>query len=386
MQDLQPQALNSHSSIPFRLTLICRFLHCQFSRPVFPHHYSDFIFTMCIRWCCKHCIDKLTKLTHRWAYERCNEYFIARSKDENISSCPRGPWELRRAYHRHPYRGPQRCDQCKNASRKEKKRMQSARQKANVAMGHRPDYNGAIYLGELEIQESTNRGSQPLLEPSKLDAMRMKWENFNVSHRHLPSHELEREWTKKFTAFKYVDPEAGTIPRPSKIASTVEQRVSHKDVCQATTALAGEKSRNPPHQQTYRHSTSKRHEPNGISPPTANVFIQCNPNSTTKRRASTLEAFSMTKQHERYKQNIDPAVDTKEPVFIPTKEIPLRITEHQQHFPYKFRLGVTHKGNYPTLVETNPSQDAERGGVHSTCTITAHSSSSQRTRTRPWDL
>lgn len=70
----------------------------QFSTPSQTPYY-----TMCIQWCCKHCPNN-SKLTHIWARDRCNDFFISRSHNENITECPRGPFELRRAYHRHPYR------------------------------------------------------------------------------------------------------------------------------------------------------------------------------------------------------------------------------------------------------------------------------------------
>ena len=242
---------------------------------------------MCIHWCCKHCV---TKLTHRWAYERCNEYFVARSRDENLVVCPNGPWLLRRAYHRHPYRGSQRCDQCKNASRKDKKLTQSARQKANVALGHRPDYNGAIYLGELKMRETIHRNSRLLLEPGRLDAMKAKWESFNVTHRHLPSHELEREWTKRFTASKNVDLKVGVSP------SIVGLRMSPKHSDLVGRAIAGEASRSP-HQLIHRQSILSTHEViGGRLSQAIPLLIHCNHSSIIKWVNNTLEALSVAKQ------------------------------------------------------------------------------------------
>lgn len=114
---------------------------------------------MCIQYCCKHCPDNCTKLNHQWARQRCNEFYIARSQNENIIDCPKGPWELRRAEHRHPYRGAQRCDACKKAGKNKSKLAQSARKKANAAIGELPEYTGALFLGELEIPKDFDRVS-----------------------------------------------------------------------------------------------------------------------------------------------------------------------------------------------------------------------------------
>ena len=138
---------------------------------------------MCIQWCCKNCLDKLTGLTHQWAYERCNDFFIARSREDYLTECPNGPWQMRRAFHRHPYRGPQMCDSCRNVSRKEKKLLQSAREKANVALGHPPEYTGAIDLGELESPEIFQEDTQLPLEPGEVDSMKDKGESSSTFER-----------------------------------------------------------------------------------------------------------------------------------------------------------------------------------------------------------
>ena len=243
---------------------------------------------MCIHWCCKHCS---TALTHRWAYERCNEYFVARSEDKNFVVCPNGPWLLRRAYHRHPYRGSQRCDQCKIASRKDKKFKQSAREEANKALGHRANYNGAIDLGELKMRDKIPQTSQLPLEPERLDAMKAKWESFNVTHRHLPAHELERLWTKRFAASKDADLKAETLPATSKNASVFGQRTSTKRGEQLSAMVAGATTRNP-HQDIHRQSVSSTHRANGGSLPQAapspNHFKH---KSNVRRVRNTLEAF-----------------------------------------------------------------------------------------------
>ena len=336
---------------------------------------------MCIHWCCKHCF---TNLTHRWAYERCNEYFVARSQDENLISCPNGPWLLRRAYHRHPYRGPQRCDQCKLASREDKKLMQSARQKANVALGHRPDYNGAIYLGVLEMRETIHRNSRLPLEPGRLDAMKANWESFNVTHRHLPSHELEREWTKRFTASKHVDLEAVVSPSISKNTSIVGQRMNPKQGSQVSTAVAGEVTRDP-HQRIYRQFISSTHEANGRRLLQAAPPFHYNHNSIIKRVNNTLETFSIAKQLILYQQNNDPTLFTND-IFTSVEETSSRSTGNQQQLVYNIRSEPTNKSNSSTVLQNEPSRDSGRSEVSSNLTSNTLSSSSRPTRTRPWDL
>ena len=175
---------------------------------------------MCIQWCCKNCRDKLTILSHHWARERCNEYFIARSEDQRITDCPRGPWILRRAYHRNPYKGVQRCDECIKAGRKDSKRVQSARQKTNVALGERREYTGALYVGELLIPDGFHNTPQPL-EPGQLDVIKSNWEDLALANEHLPSHELERERATGFAAFN-----VGVCTQSMGHASTVRQQIN----------------------------------------------------------------------------------------------------------------------------------------------------------------
>ena len=336
---------------------------------------------MCIHWCCKHCG---TQLAHRWAYEHCNEYFVARSQDENLMACPNGPWLLRRAYHRHPYRGPQRCGQCKNASRKDKKLTQSARQKANVALGHRPDYNGAIYLGELKIRKTIPRNSQLPLEPGRLDAMKAKWESFNVTHKHLPSHELEREWTKRFTASKNVDPTVGGSPSMSKYASIFGQRTSLNQGEQISRAVAEEASRNP-HQCIHRQSSPSIHEANVSLPQAAPSLTHCNHNSIIRRVNNTLQALSSAKQLILYKQDNDPTLFTKDRLIFPVEGAFSRSASNQQQ-PYNTRSELTKKSNSATVLHNRPFRNSSRSEVSYSSSSTTISSSSQPIRTRPWDL
>ena len=322
---------------------------------------------MCIHWCCKHCS---ALLTHRWAYERCNEYFVARSLDQNLIACPNGPWLLRRACHRHPYRGDQTCDECKKARRKNKKLMQSARQKANKEMGHRPDYNGAVYLGELAIPETIHRDWQLPLEPGRLAAMKAKWENFTMTHRHLPSHELEREWTKRFRASNNADLKTKTSPLVSKNAPVLGQRTSLKHGDQVDSANAGEASRNP--QYIYRQSIPRVCEVNGGR---ASISARCNYNSESKQVNNTLESLTSTKQLITYKQNniSTPFIDNRSFASIEGSSAPQVTT-------------TSSFTSYCTVPQNEQSQGADRDGVQRNYTSTPLSSSSRPRRTRPWDL
>ena len=120
--------------------------------------------------------------------------------------------------------------------------------------------------------------------------MKAKWESFNVIHRHLPSHELEREWTKRFTASQIVDLKVGVSP------SIVGLRMSPKHSDQVGRAVAGEASRSP-HQRIHRQSILSTHEVIGgrlsqAIPP----LIHCNHSSIIKWVNNTLEALSIAKQ------------------------------------------------------------------------------------------
>lgn len=237
---------------------------------------------MCIQWCCKNCANSYTNLTHRWARERCNDFYIARSQNEDLTECPNGPWESRRAAHRHPYRGAQVCEDCKKAGRKDYKLVHSARQKANVALGQRPEYTGAIYLGELEIPD--NFHTPHLLEAGEVDAMRLNWERFKSANRHLHIHELERQWASRFAALNVtLDP--GTSAQPSKSASTFGQRMREEDHNRVDKAYAEELSRSL-RQQSLSNTNPMAYKPDGPSR-RAHQPVQNNIGSDTNKRNIT---------------------------------------------------------------------------------------------------
>ena len=207
---------------------------------------------MCIQWCCKNCQDKLTVLTHHWARERCNDYYIARSEDRTITDCPRGPWVLRRAYHRNPYKGVQRCDDCIRAGRKDSKRVQLARQKTNVAHGDRREYSGALYVGELVIPEGFHNPPQALV-PGQLDMINSSAEDFAPPNEHLPSHELERE-----RAAKLAPSDVGVYTQSTGNTSIVRQQANVEDLDQRMApAETLYRSPYPPVQHHPMHNTYK---------------------------------------------------------------------------------------------------------------------------------
>lgn len=346
---------------------------------------------MCIQWCCKDCLDKITILTHRWARERCNEYFIARSQNLNTTACPIGPWQLRRAYHRHPYRGPQMCDECKKAGRKEKKLIQSARQKANLALGQQPEYNGAMSLGELKIPESYHRNRQLLLEPGKINVMKAKWETFSAVNGHLSSHDFEREWATRFATSSDVYFNAGVSPQPSKYTPTVEQRMNEEVSSRASTTIMGEVFRNP-HQQIYNHLNASTFERNEKSPRGPHVFIHYNPDSIIKWPNSTQEASPVAGQQARYQHNISSATNTGNRSISPVKHASYQ-TPCRPKLPYHMCSGLIEKGSRTTnstttamVGEEEAPRDPNFGDVQCYSSSTIGFSSSHLTRRRPWDL
>ena len=341
-----------------------------------------FIITMCIQWCCKSCFDKLTKLTHLWARERCNDYFIARSQNENTTACPKGPWELRRAFHRYPYRGSQRCNECIRTGWKEKKLVKSTRQKANEALGQQPEYTESISLGELEVPETFGNNTQRLLEPGKVDAMKAKWESFSAANGHLPSDELEHEWATGFAGFNGVDLMAGVWPQTSGLSSTVGQRMSEEVDNQFNATLAGELSQNP-HQQTYRHAASSTHERKETPYDSAHIFIQYDPNATIRRRNRTQGSSTVADSHVQC--NI-PETDTNRRNLTSAKETASHSYHHHHQLPYNIRPGTIDNRKHSTVIENKPSLHPDLGQIHCNPSSTMSPSSSQPTRTRPWDL
>lgn len=398
----------------------------------FPRSSRPFSFTMCIQWCCKNCPDQYTKLTHRWARERCNEFFIARSRNERLTACPNGPWEFRRAYHRHPYRGAQVCETCKKTGRKEYKVTQSARQQANVALGERAGYTGTIYLGELEIPE-TFHDSPHVIEARKLDAMRSNWESFSSENGHLPVHELEREWASRFAAFDGSLNTKAWAQEPSKLASTFGRPMS-EGVCIQPSAVNKEEVSRSPDRRNYcidDPSTNTRNCTIAEKKPCAGSQRRLHPDidsvtttrnrttadaepsgswqgdSTAKRATITTakqEAYRSAHQPFQYnissdteKSNTTPASSSRYTYPQPRSNTKSNIDDRniahveeevsRQAYP-QFRSNTksnTDKRNITTVEKKEPSRDPHREALYKS-NSTARSSSSQSTRARPWDL
>ena len=331
---------------------------------------------MCIQWCCKHCPKKLT---HRWAYEHCNEYFDTRSHHKDLAECPSGPELLRHAYHRHPYRGPQTCDRCRTLIRRDQKVAQLAKQRDNRAQGLRADWNGAKDLGEIY------KPSQLPLEHGQLDAMKARWESFTATHRHLPSHELEREWARRFTASNLADIKTGVLPSRSENATIVGQRASPKHGDRFNTAVAGEVS-GTPLQNIYPQSILSTREANGSLPQTAPPLIYHSNNSKIERVSNTLEALSSAKQLILSKQNIHPTASTDDQIPAPFKVALTRSADTQQQPLYKIRWEPTKDINSYTNIQHKSSRNTEYSTVNSNSIPTTLPSSSRSVPTRPWDL
>ena len=338
---------------------------------------------MCIHWCCKHCS---APLTHSWAYERCNDYFNARSQDRELVACPNGPWLLRNAYHRHPYRGPQKCEQCKFDSRKDKKRSQSAREKANLALGHRADYNGAIDLGELKMRETIPENSQLPLEAEKLDAMNAKRESFNATHRHLTPHELEREWTKRFAASTNVGLASGGLPSMPEDAPIIRQWTGPKQGDQMSTATARATTRKP-RQDKNRQSISNTQEANGGSLTwAASPHDYLDYKFNARRVSNALEALSCAKLLILYIQSKNSPLLTEDRPFPLVEGAPSRSRPDQQQLPHDIRSKPTKESNSSTVRQNEWSQYFDRSEASSNSTSNILASSSRPARTRPWDL
>ena len=359
---------------------------------------------MCIQWCCKNCPSNDTKLTHRWARERCNEFFIARSRNERLTTCPNGPWEFRRAYHRHPYRGAQVCERCKKTGRKDYKAIQSARQQANVALGERAGYTGTIYLGELDIPE-TFHDSPHAIEARKVDAMRSNWENFSLENGHLPAHELEREWASRFAAFDVGLDTSAWAQQASKLASTSERPMNEGIRIRPNAVHHEEVPRSPDQQNhcvdnpsaTTQNCTMAEENPcagsqRRLHPGIDSVTTTRNRttadgeppggwqgDSTTKRTTITTakqETYRSAQQSFQYNISSDTKKRNTTPVSSPRCTYPR---------PRSNTKSNTDKRNITAVEEREPSRDPHREALYES-NSTARSSSSKSERARPWDL
>ena len=286
----------------------------------------------------------MTILTHHWARERCNDYYIARSEDRTITDCPRGPWVLQRAYHRNPYKGVQRCDECIRAGRKDSKRVQLARQRTNLALGERREYSGALNVGELVVPDDFQNTPQPRAR-GQLDVIESSAEEFAPANEYLPSHELEREWANRFA-----ESNVGVGSQSTANASTVRKQTNRED-CDPRMVLA-ETNFGSPYQPVHHHSMNNTYkgmptvgweEPRYISPYTK----------------STLNDSHL----------ITPSAAASQGSF---QEIP-----HGNGFTANQRPGTT--------VQGQASEEPHREAQHQ-LHLPLRASSSRSTRARPWDL
>lgn len=345
---------------------------------------------MCIQWCCKHCPPtSSTTLTHKWALSRCNEFYIARSNGTTTLACPKGPWEFRRAFHRHPYRGAQRCDACKKAGKNRSKLAQSIRQRANAAIGELPEYTGALFVGELEIPKEFYRNtSQRELQAGEVDAMKVDWEGFSLANGQLSSHDLEREWAKRLAALGDLGRDGGGWMTPSyslNMASTFSRGEDHEVV---RTAPKGEISRNR-HQQMHRQhdSTSPTCEQKENSDSTHH-HVQNNGNPSKEHTLSTtVEQEIISSGHPHVQNNNNRAHTDTEKSTTPPVGNPSRQEIHPHHQPCNdniSRIGKVHRTN---LKEYLPAALRAAHQHHCDASLPTRSApASQARRTRPWDL
>ena len=343
---------------------------------------------MCIQWCCKNCPGTPTELNHRWARQRCNEYFIARSKNHETADCPIGPWELRRAYHRHPYRGPQICDDCKGASRKDKKLVQSARQKANAAWDQ--FYKGVVDLGELEIPETSHGNAHGLFQKGRVDHMMSNWETFREANVHLPAHQFEHERADSSAAFNDVVPDGrGCARQPSKLTSSFEKRMSEEDSGQVDPTLMEDISRSQ-HQPPHCDCVSSAYGWNQYISPCA-ISIRRKPNSTIDRPDITTAGQTASRcaiQLANCEHNIvsDTRADTgmnKQDTPNVEQASPSATHRHHQHLYLPLSKLCDRSA---TVEKRDAPQEPDRGQLHRSPTATARLPPSQPIRRRPWDL
>ena len=347
---------------------------------------------MCIQWCCKNCPGKPAKLTHRWARERCNEYFIARSQNLETAGCPVGPWELRRAYHRHPYRGPQICDDCRDIGRKDKKQVQLARHKANTALGLRPAYNGAMEVGELEIPDTFHGDPYGVFEKGKVGDDLSGWEIFKGAKVHPPAHGFELDWADRSAAFNEGGPHGkGRTRQPSKLTSSFRKRGSGEKDDPVNTTLVGDGSRNQ-HQQSHHHTASSAHGQNEDNTPCA---TRREPRSTVNRPDMTTAEQTVPRcaiKFANYKHNISDTnthtcMEKQNPPTV--EEASHSATHHHEHHQYSDKIysPLSNRNDHSAPVDNRATPQGSNGSHHySTSTATALSPPSHSIRRRPWDL
>ncbi len=249
-----------------------------------------------------------------------------------------------------------------------------------MALGEKPEYLGALYVGGLVFPEH-------LFEAGKVDAMKSNWENFSLANGHLPSHELEREWTKRFTALKEVGVDGGGWGQTAKgNASTFGERVANgEDLTQGNKSFAEDLPRSL-HQKVQQYPKAITYEGNEPSRST-HEHLPNHPHQIIERPKSTTvlqQASRSASQQAQY--NV--CSDTDDKIRTSIEQAASQNT-HCDQIHDKISSG-TKESSYTTVEEEKeaPSRDPHcKANSNANLNARSFSSSlSQSTRARPWDL
>ena len=226
-----------------------------------------------------------------------------------------------------------------------------------MAHGERREYSGALYVGELVIPDGFQDTSQPLVR-GQLDVAKSTWEDFALANKHLPSHELEREWANRFAGSSV----GVGIPSMGN-TSTVRQQINGEDPG-SRMALAETNYRSPyppvQHptiQNIYRgKSTLGENNTRNMDPYTESNLNR--PHSIPLAAGTPQGSFQETSRNNTFTPNKRNGTTVQGQASEETH----RGAQHQLHLPLR-ASAKTHKPNLPV-----------RG------------SSSQSTRSRPWEM
>ena len=274
--------------------------------------------------------------------------------------------------------------------------MQSARQRANVALGQRPEYNGAMELGELEIPETFHGDVHGLCGMGRVENKMSNWESFSEANVRLPALRLEREWGHGFAAFNDAGPDGwGCARQPSKLPSNFRKRMSGEGDDQVNTTLLGDTSQNQ-HQLPHHHSASNAY---GRNEDISSYTISPNrrrPNSTVNW--PEIETADQTDSRclihlVNYEHNIISDTNTgtnrDKRNTSTAEEASPPATRHNHHYQYYHNVysPLSNKSRHSANFENrNTLQDPDRGQIYRSSTTTPWSPPSQPIRRRPWDL
>lgn len=217
--------------------------------------------------------------------------------------------------------------------------------------------------------------------------MKSNWESFSLANGHLPSHELEREWTKRFTALKKVGVDGGGWGQLSKNkASTFGERVVNGEgLTQGNKSLTEDVPRSLP-QEIQQHSepiTYKRNEPSR----SAHEHLPNHPHQIIERPESTTVLQPASRSASQQAQ-YNTCSDTEGKNRTSIEQAASQNTYCDQ-IHGNISSG-TKKSGYTTFREEKqaPSRDPHCKANSNTNPTTRSSSSllSQSTRLRPWGL